>query len=59
MSNTNAWGNNVESLQHMERAIKNIERKKEKQSKATNTSSNKEVNRVEGRELEEGQTFQY
>jgi hypothetical protein len=43
----------------MERAIKNIERKKEKQSKATNTSSNKEVNRVEGRELEEGQTFQY
>lgn len=34
-------------------------RKKEKQSKATNTSSNKEVNRVEGRELEEGQTFQY
>ena len=35
MSNTNASGNNVESLQHMERAIKNLERKKSNQRPLT------------------------
>jgi hypothetical protein len=59
MSNTNASENNVESPSTYGNEGYKEYRKKEKQSKATNTSSKKEANQVEGRELEEGQTFQY
>jgi hypothetical protein len=59
MSNTNASENNVESPSTYGNEGYKEYRKKEKQSKATTASSKKEVNQVEGRELEEGQTFQY
>jgi hypothetical protein len=59
MSNTNASEDNIESPSTYGNEGYKEYRKKEKQSKATNASSKKEVNQVEGRELEEGQTFQY
>ena len=59
MSNTNASENNVESPSTYGNEGYKEYRKKEKQSKAATASSKKEVNQVEGRELEEGQTFQY
>jgi hypothetical protein len=59
MSNTNASESNVESPSTYGNEGYKEYRKKEKQSKATTASSKKEVNQVEGRELEEGQTFQY
>jgi hypothetical protein len=55
MSNTNASEDNVESPSTYGNKGYKEYRKKEKQSKA----SKREVNQVEGRELEEGQTFQY
>jgi hypothetical protein len=59
MSNTNASEDNVESPSTYGNKGYKEYRKKEKQSKATDATSKKEVNQVEGRELEEGQTFQY
>jgi hypothetical protein len=59
MSNTNASEDNIESPSTYGNEGYKEYRKKEKQSKTTNASSKKEVNQVEGRELEEGQTFQY
>ena len=59
MSNTNASEDNVESPSIYGNKGYKEYRKKEKQSKATNGASKRKVNQVEGRELEEGQTFQY
>jgi hypothetical protein len=60
MGNTDASENNVESPSTYGKEGYKEYRKKEKQSKTTDaSSSNKEVNHVEGKELEEGQTFQY
>lgn len=58
MSNANASEDNVESPSTYGNKGYKEYRKKEKQSKAINASKRK-VNQVEGRELEEGQTFQY
>jgi hypothetical protein len=59
MSNTNASEDTVESPStYGNRAYKEY-RKKKKSKDATNTSSQKQVSILEGRELEEGQTFQY
>jgi hypothetical protein len=59
MSNTNASEDNVESPSTYGNKGYKEYRKKEKQSKTTNAASKRKVNQVEGRELEEGQTFQY
>ena len=58
MSNTNSSENNIKSPSDDEGYKE--DKKKEKQSTDTNiSSSNIEITQVEGRELEEGQTFQY
>jgi hypothetical protein len=59
MSNTNASEDNVESPSTYGNKGYKEYRKKEKQPKTTNAASKRKVNQVEGRELEEGQTFQY
>jgi hypothetical protein len=59
MSNANASEDNVESPSTYGNKGYKEYRKKEKQPKATNAASKRKVNQVEGRELEEGQTFQY
>ena len=59
MSNTNASEDNVESPSIYGNKGYKEYRKKQKQSKATSAASKRKVNQVEGRELEEGQTFQY
>ena len=59
MSNTNASEDNIESPSIYGNKGYKEYRKKGKQSKATNAASKRKVNQVEGRELEEGQTFQY
>ena len=59
MSNTNASEDNIESPSTYGNKGYKEYRKKEKQPKATNAASKRKVNQVEGRELEEGQTFQY
>jgi hypothetical protein len=59
MSNTNASEDNVESPSTYGNKGYKEYRKKEKQPKATNAASKRKVNQVEGRELEEGQAFQY
>jgi hypothetical protein len=59
MSNTNAPEDNVEShLAYGNKAYKEY-RKKEKSKDDANTSAQNQVNAINGRELEEGQTFQY
>ncbi|MGC2386023.1 MAG: hypothetical protein WA460_02990 [Nitrososphaeraceae archaeon] len=56
MSNTNSSEDNIESPStYASKAYKEY-RKKEK---SKNTSSRNRHNAVDGRELEEGQTFQY
>jgi hypothetical protein len=58
MSNTNASEDNIESPStYGDKAYKEYRRKKK--SKDADTSSQKQVSILEGRELEEGQTFQY
>jgi hypothetical protein len=59
LSNTNASEDNIESPSTYGNKGYKEYRKKEKQPKATNAASKRKVNQVEGRELEEGQTFQY
>ncbi len=58
MSNTNASESNVKSPSTYRNEGYKEYRKKEK-SKDASTSSQNEVNHIEGRELEEGQSFQY
>jgi hypothetical protein len=58
MSNTNASESNVESPSTYGNEGYKEYRKKEK-SKDAGISSQNEVNQIEGRELEEGQSFQY
>jgi hypothetical protein len=59
MSNTNAPEDNVESHSaYGNNAYKEC-RKKEKSKDDANTSAQNRVNAINGRELEEGQTFQY
>jgi hypothetical protein len=58
MSNTNASEDNVESPSTYGNEGYKEYRKKEK-SKDAATSSQNEVTHIEGRELEEGQSFQY
>ena len=58
MSNTNASDDNVESPSTYGNEGYKEYRKKEK-SKDADTSSQNNVDNVEGRELEEEQTFQY
>jgi hypothetical protein len=58
MSNTNASEDNVESPSTYGNESYKEYRKKEK-SKDAATSSQNEANHIEGRELEEGQSFQY
>jgi hypothetical protein len=58
MSNTNASEDNVESPSTYGNEGYKEYRKKEKSKNATISSQN-EVNHIEGRELEEGQSFQY
>ena len=62
MSNTNASEDNVESPSTYGNESYKEYRKKEKskeKSKDAATSSQNEANHIEGRELEEGQSFQY
>ena len=58
MSNTNASEDNVESPSTYANEGYKEYRKKEKSKDGTISSQN-EVNHIEGRELEEGQSFQY
>jgi hypothetical protein len=59
MSNTNDSEDNVESHSAYGNNAYKEYRKKEKSKDADNTSTQNQVNAVNGRELEEGQTFQY
>jgi hypothetical protein len=59
MSNTNSSEDNVESHSAYEKNAYKEYRKKEKSKDAADTSTQNQVNVVNGRELEEGQTFQY
>ncbi len=59
MSNTNSSEDNVESHSAYGNNTSKEYRKKEKSKDAANTSTHNQGNSVEGRELEEGQTFQY
>ncbi|MCC2648221.1 MAG: hypothetical protein K0S67_2018 [Nitrososphaeraceae archaeon] len=59
MSNTNASEDNVESHSAYGNNACKEYRKKEKSKDAANTSAQNQVNPINGRELEEGQTFQY
>ena len=59
MSNTNASEDNVESRSAYGNNSYKEYRKKEKSKDAANTSAQNQVNAINGRELEEGQTFQY
>jgi hypothetical protein len=59
MSNTNGSEDNVESHSAYGNNAYEGYRKKEKSKDADNTSIQNQVNAVNGRELEEGQTFQY
>ena len=58
MSNINSSEENVESPSTYGGEAYKEYRKKEK-SKDAGTSSQNEVNHIEGREIEEGQSFQY
>jgi hypothetical protein len=59
LSNTNASDDNIESPStYADKAYKEY-RKKEKKEKSKNDSSQNQDNSIDGRELEEGQTFQY
>lgn len=59
MSNTNASEDNVESHSAYGNNACKEYRKKEKLKDTANTSAQNQVNAINGRELEEGQTFQY
>jgi hypothetical protein len=59
MSNTNASEDNVESHSAYGNNACKEYRKKEKSKDAANTAAQNQVNAINGRELEEGQTFQY
>jgi hypothetical protein len=59
MSNTIASEDNVESHSAYGNNACKEYRKKEKSKDAANTSAQNQVNAINGRELEEGQTFQY
>ena len=59
MSNTNASEDNVESYSAYGNNAYKESRKKEKPKDTDNTSTENQVNALNGRELEEGQTFQY
>ena len=59
MSNTNSSEDNVESRSVYENNTYKEYRKKEKSKDAADTSTQDQINAVNGRELEEGQTFQY
>ena len=56
MSNTNVSEDNIESPStYANKAYKEYRKKQ----KSKNTSSQNQANSVDGRELEDGQTFQY
>ncbi|MBD0360869.1 MAG: hypothetical protein ICV56_09195 [Nitrososphaeraceae archaeon] len=59
MSQTNDSEDNVESHSEYGNNTYKEYRKKEKSKDAANTSTQNQVNAVNGRELEEEQTFQY
>jgi hypothetical protein len=59
MSNRNASEDNVESHSAYGNNACKEYRKKEKSKDTANTSAQNQVNAINGRELEEGQTFQY
>ena len=59
MSNTNDSEDNVESYSVYGNNAYKESRKKGKLKDTDNTSTENQVNAVNGRELEEGQTFQY
>jgi hypothetical protein len=57
MSNTNASEDNVES--HSAYGNNACKEYRRKSKDAANTSAQNQVNAINGREIEEGQTFQY
>ena len=59
MSNTNSSEDNVESRSVYGNNTYKEYRKKEKSKDPADTSTQDQINTVNGRELEEGQTFQY